>query len=273
MKKNILKLLLVVTLSSLLLVGCGNDSSDEAEDKVIKVGATPSPHAEILNYIATEVEEQGYTLEIVEFQDYVLPNTTVDEGELDANYFQHLPYLEDFNNNKNTKLASVGAIHYELLGIYVGVKTDIKGLEKGDKVGVPNDTTNEARALQLLQAEGVITLKDGVGLEATKIDIVENPYEIEIIELEAAIIPRSLPDLALAVINGNYAIDAGLTTGDAIAFESVDSEVAEEFANILVVKKGNENEEFAQVLYSALTSESARDFMEEEYKGAVLPAF
>jgi len=269
MKKSILTLVLVITLSA-LLVGCG---SGDSEEKVIKVGATPSPHAEILNYISEAVEEQGYTLEIVEFQEYILPNTSVDEGELDANFFQHQPYLTDFNEKNGTELISVGAVHYEPLGIYVGSKTEIAELEKGDKIGVPNDTTNEARALQLLQAEGVITLKDGVGLEATKIDIVENPYEIEIVELEAAIIPRSLPDLALAVINGNYAIDAGLTADDAIAFEAADSEAAEEFANILVVKTGNESEEFAQVLYSALTSESVREFIEEEYKGAVLPAF
>ena len=272
MKKNILTVLAVVALSALLLVGCGNESSEE-ESRVIKVGATPSPHGEILNYISDAVEEQGYTLEIVEFQDYILPNTSVDEGELDANFFQHLPYLTDFNEKNGTDLISVGAVHYEPLGIYVGSKTKIADLEKGDKVGVPNDTTNEARALQLLQAEGVIRLKDGVGLQATKIDIIDNPYDIEIVELEAAIIPRSLPDLALAVINGNYAIDAGLTSDDAIAFEAADSEAAEEFANILVVKSGNENEDYIKVLYSALTSESVKEFIQEEYKGAVLPAF
>jgi D-methionine transport system substrate-binding protein len=272
MKKNILVTTLVIVLSAILLVGCGGNTEEEAA-KVIKVGATPSPHAEILEAIRDDVEAAGYELEIIEFQDYILPNTSLESGELDANFFQHQPYLTDFNENNDTDLVSVGAVHYEPLGLYKGSKSAIADLEAGDKIAVPNDTTNEARALQLLQAEGIITLKDGVGLEATKIDIVENPYDIEIVELEAAVIPRSLPDLALAVINGNYALSADITSDDAIAYEAADSEAAEKFANVIAVKAGNEDSEKSKVLYEAITSEAVRAFIEDTYKGAVLPTF
>lgn len=272
MKKNILLTTLVIILSAILLVGCGSSSDDEA-NKVIKVGATPSPHAEILEAVRGEVEAAGYELEIVEFQDYILPNTSLDTGELDANFFQHQPYLTDFNDNNGTDLVSVGVVHYEPLGIYKGSKSSIADLKAGDKIAVPNDTTNEARALQLLQAEGIIKLKDGVGLEATKIDIIENPYDVEIVELEAAVIPRSLPDLALAVINGNYALSAELTSDDAIAYEAADSEAAEEFANVIAVKSENKDSEKSKVLYQAITSDTVKSFIKDKYKGSVLIAF
>ncbi|NLY81475.1 MAG: metal ABC transporter substrate-binding protein [Clostridiales bacterium] len=272
MKKNILVTTLVIILSAILLVGCGSSSDDEA-NKVIKVGATPSPHAEILEAVRGEVEAAGYELEIVEFQDYILPNTSLDTGELDANFFQHQPYLTDFNDNNGTDLVSVGVVHYEPLGIYKGSKSSIADLKAGDKIAVPNDTTNEARALQLLQAEGIIKLKDGVGLEATKIDIIENPYDVEIVELEAAVIPRSLPDLALAVINGNYALSAELTSDDAIAYEAADSEAAEEFANVIAVKSENKDSEKSKVLYQAITSDTVKSFIKDKYKGSVLIAF
>ncbi|MBK5253870.1 MAG: MetQ/NlpA family ABC transporter substrate-binding protein [Peptostreptococcaceae bacterium] len=273
MKKNILVTTLVIVLSAILLVGCGGSTAEDEASKVITVGATPSPHAEILEFIRDDVEAAGYELEIVEFQDYILPNTSLESGELDANFFQHQPYLTDFNENNGTDLVSIGAVHYEPLGLYKGSKSSVADLEAGDKIAVPNDTTNEARALQLLQAEGIITLKDGVGLEATKIDIVENPYDIEIVELEAAVIPRSLPDLALAVINGNYALSADISSDDAIAYEAADSEAAEEFANIIAVKAGNEDSEKSKVLYEAITSDKVKAFIKDTYKGAVLPAF
>lgn len=273
MKKNILVTTLVIILSAILLVGCGGSTADDEANKIIKVGATPSPHAEILEAIRGEVEAAGYELEIVEFQDYILPNTSLDTGELDANFFQHQPYLTDFNDNNGTDLVAVGVVHYEPLGIYKGSKSSIADLKAGDKIAVPNDTTNEARALQLLQAEGIIKLKDGVGLEATKIDIVENPYDVEIVELEAAVIPRSLPDLALAVINGNYALSAELTSDDAIAYEAADSEAAVEFANVIAVKAENEDSEKSKVLYQAITSDAVKAFIEDKYKGSVLIAF
>lgn len=263
-------------LAAALLVGCGSGASSDggdSADKVIKVGASPSPHAEIFNAVASEVEAQGYTLEVIEFEDYVKPNQALTDGDIDANYFQHKPYLDEYNSQNGTDLASAAVVHYEPLGIYKGTKSDLADLAEGDKVGVPNDTTNEARALQLLQAQGVITLKDGAGLTATKADIIDNPKNIEIVELEAAALPNSLPDLTFGIINGNYALGAGLKGSDTVATEAKDSEAANTYGNILAVRAGEENSEKTQVLVKALTSETAGKFIEGEYEGVVLPLF
>ncbi|SFE44144.1 D-methionine transport system substrate-binding protein [Peptostreptococcaceae bacterium pGA-8] len=266
-------LVLTLTLTAGLLAGCGDKKEGKTDDKVIKVGASPAPHSEILNAIKGEVEAEGYKLEIVEFQDYIQPNNALDKGDIDANYFQHKPYLDEFNKENGTKIVSAGAIHYEPLGLYKGSKKTVAELSKGDKIAVPNDTTNEARALLLLEANGVLKLKDGVGLTATKQDIVENPYDVEIVELEAAIIPRSLGDTALSVINGNYAISAGLTTSDAITFEASDSEAAKTYGNILAVKEGEEKSEKTKVLLKALKSAAAKKFIEDKYQGSVVALF
>ena len=273
MKKNLLKKIslgLVAVLSAVTLIGCGGSG---ASDKVIKVGASPSPHAEILEQVKAEVEAQGYALEIVEFNDYVIPNTSVDQGELDANFFQHKPYLDNFNENNGTKLVSVAAIHFEPLGIYSAKVTSVADIKEGALIGVPNDATNEARALLLLEANGLITLKNGVGVNATIYDIESNPLNLEIKEIEAAQLPLSLQDLDAAVINGNYAISGGLSMSDAIAVEESTSIAAETYANILVVKEGNENSEEIQVLINALKSDAVKEYIENEYAGAVVPVF
>ncbi len=273
MKKNILKKIslgLAAVLSAVTLIGCGGNG---AEDKVIKVGASPSPHAEILEQVKAEVEAQGYTLEIVEFNDYVIPNTAVNQGELDANFFQHKPYLDNFNVNNGTELVSVAAIHFEPLGIYSAKIKNVADIKEGALIGVPNDATNEARALLLLEANGLITLKEGIGVNATIYDIESNPLNLEIKEIEAAQLPLSLQDLDAAVINGNYAISGGLKIADAIALEESTSVAAETYANIVVVKAGNENSEKIQVLINALKSDAVKTYIEGEYAGAVVPVF
>lgn len=275
--KRLLVLAFIAVFAIGLLAGCGGNSdggdAEGSDDKVIVVGATPSPHAEILEAIRGEIEAEGYTLEIKEFTEYTEPNPAVTDGDLDANYFQHQPYLDDYNEQTGEDLVGVQKIHYEPLGIYKGKKSSIDELSDGDKVGVPNDTTNEARALQLLEAQGLITLKDGVGLEATKADIEDNPKNLDIVELDAATITTSLPDLELAVINGNYALSGGLTSDDAIAFEASDSEAAQTFGNVVAVRNGEENSEKTQVLLKALTSDTAKEFIESKYQGSVVPLF
>ena len=269
-KFSILAAVLVLALG--ILSACGGGSSAE-EDKTIKVAASPTPHAEILNSVADALAEEGWTLEVVEFDDYVQPNVATTDGDVDANYFQHIPYLDQYNAENGTELVAVGNVHYEAMGAYKGTKTSFDELADGDKIGVPNDVTNEARALQLLAANGVITLKDGVGLEATKLDIVDNPKNIEIVELEAATIPSALPDLAFGVINANYALGAGLTTDDSVAYEAADSEAAETYVNVIVVNKGNEESEKTQALVKALQTDAVKDFILNTYNGAVQPKF
>lgn len=250
-----------------------SSESSEAETAEITVGASPAPHAEILAAAKPLLEEKGYKLNIVEYTDYVQPNLALDTGELDANYFQHLPYLEQFNEEQGTKLESAGAIHYEPFGIYAGKVNSLDALEEGAVVAVPNDTTNEARALLLLEAQGLIKLKDGAGLDATRNDIEENPYNLEILEVEAAQIPLSLPDVDIAVINGNYAIDAGLKVSDALAVEASDSEAAKTYGNVVAVREGDEGSEKTKALLEALKSEEVKDFINENYDGAVVPLF
>ncbi len=266
--KKLIAVILGLTLA-LSLFGCAKKS----DEKVIKVGATPAPHAEILELVKDALAAEGWTLEIVEFNDYVLPNQSLEEGELDANYFQHVLYLNQFNDEYGTHLASAGGIHYEPFGIYAGKCGSLADLPDGAKIGVPNDATNEARALLLLEQEGLIKLKEGVGLDATKNDIVENPHGFEIVEIEAKLLPASLPDLDIAVINGNYAIDAGLKVSEALAIEAADGTATEYYQNVIAVKEGNENSEKIQALLKALRSDAVKEYIQKTYNGAVVPLF
>lgn len=280
--KNVVKIGLAAALACAtlgVLAGCGSNgsgdsaSSGSADDKVIKVGASPAPHAEILEQIKAQLADEGYTLEIQEFSDYVTPNTALSDGELDANYFQHITYLEDFNAERGTDLASAGGIHFEPLCVYPGKSASFDALADGAKIAVPNDATNEARALLLLQDEGLVKLKDGAGLTATKNDIAENPKNIEIIEAEAAALPRTLDDVDLAVINGNYAIGAGLDPSTAIASEETDSEAAEKYVNVVAVRSGEEGSEKIQALVKALQSDTVKQYIDATYNGAVVATF
>ena len=275
--KKFLTILGTAVLSAVLLAGCGGsgDSADggKGDAAVITVGASPAPHAEILEAVKPILAEKNIDLQIKEFNDYILPNTATESGEIDANYFQHGPYLEDFNNENGTHLVSVAAIHYEPFGLYAGKVAALDELGDGATIAVPNDGTNEARALMLLEAQGLITLKEDAGFTATKLDIVDNPKNINIQEMEAAQIARALADVDMAVINGNYAIEAGLKVSDAVAVEDKDSEAAQTYANVLVVKEGNENNEAVQALAEALQSDEIKKFMEDKYAGAVVPIF
>lgn len=246
----------------------------ELAGTTLKVAASPTPHAEILNVAKEVLAEQGIDLEVVEFSDYVQPNLVTESGEVDANYFQHTPYLDSFNEENGTHLVSVGAVHYEPFGIYPGKSDDLANIADGATIAVPNDTTNEARALLLLQQEGLIKLADGAGITATAKDIVENPKNLQIKELEAANIPNALKDVDIACINGNYAQAAGLSVEkDALAVEATDSLAAETYANVLVVKDGNQDSEKIQALAKALKSDAVRDFINKTYEGAVVPVF
>lgn len=275
MKKKILALALAGVLVVGALTGCGSSKSESSEkktdDKKITVAASATPHAEILEEAKTLLKDKGYELEVKVFDDYVQPNNVVESGEFDANYFQHVPYLEQFNEEKGTHLAVAGKIHYEPFGIYPGTKKDLKDIAKGDKIAVPNDTTNEARALLLLQDNGIIKLKDGAGIKATVNDIEENPNNIEIVELEAAQVPRVVNEVAYVVLNGNYALEANYTVKkDALAYEKSDSEAAKTYVNVIAVKEGNENSEKIKALVDVLKSDSIKKFIDEKYDGAVI---
>lgn len=247
------------------------EGAEGGELPKILVGASPSPHAEILKEAQKLMLDKGYNLEIKEYTDYVQPNNALEAGDLDANYFQHYPYLEQFNEQYGTKLVSAGTIHYEPFGIYAGKTADLSALADKAKVAVPNDVTNEARALLLLEAQGLLVLKEDAGLNATRNDIVENPKNLEIIEIEAAQIPRSLQDVDIAVINGNYAIAAGLKVSEALAVEASDSMAATTYGNVVAVREGDENTEGIKALVEVLKSEEIRKFMEEKYEKAVVP--
>lgn len=263
------------------LAGCGaqgtssDKSAGSSDDKTITVAATPSPHAEILNNaVKPLLEKEGYTLEVKEFTDYVQPNTVTEEGEVDANYFQHITYLNNFNEEKGTHLVSVADVHYEPFGLYPGKTKSLDALADGATVAVPNDATNEARALLLLQDAGLITLKDDAGINATTNDIVSNPKNLQLKEVEAATVPNIVADVDIACINGNYAQAAGLSVEkDALAVEATDSLAAETYANVLVVKDGNQDSEKIQALAKALKSDAVRDFINKTYEGAVVPVF
>ena len=248
--------------------------TSELAGTTLKVAASPTPHAEILNVAKDILAEQGITLEVVEFSDYVQPNLVTESGEVDANYFQHTPYLESFNEENGTHLVSVGAIHYEPFGIYPGKSNDLANIADGATIAVPNDTTNEARALQLLAAQGLITVRDGAGLTATVNDITDNPHNLQIEEIEAAQLPRTVQDVDFAVINGNYAMEAGFSVGkDALATEDASSEAAQTYANVLVVKEGNENNPAIQALLKALQSDEVKNYIDQTYDGAVVAIF
>ena len=242
------------------------------EKGTITVAASPTPHAEILAEAAKILAKEGWTLKVTEFEDYVQPNLVVDSGEIDANYFQHVPYLDNFNEEKGTQLVSVAGIHYEPFGIYPGTKSSLSDIADGDVIAVPNDTTNEARALLLLQDNGIIKLADGAGLTATVKDIVENPHNVKIQELEAAQVSRVKDEVAFVVLNGNYALEAGFSVAhDAVAYETSASTAAKTYVNVLVVKKGNENNEGIQALTKVLKSDEIKQFITDTYDGAVVP--
>ena len=269
MKKTIA---IILTLALVLsLAACGGAKKDE---KVITVAASPTPHAEILKVAAKVLEKDGWTLEIKEFTDYVQPNNVVEDGEIDANYFQHVPYLDTFNADNGTHLVSVAMIHYEPFGIYAGTKSQLSELAPGDKIAIPNDGSNRARALLLLEAQGIIKLKEGVGMDATDLDIETYFVDVEVVQMEAAQIANVRDSVALAVINGNYALQAGLNAGtDALAVEDAASISATTYANVLVVKEGNEDSEKIQALVKALQSQEVKDYINENYSGAVVPIF
>ena len=244
-----------------------------AEEKgTITIAASPTPHAEILEQAKPILEEQGWKLDVIEFEDYVQPNLVVDSGEIDANYFQHVPYLDNFNEEKGTDLVVAGQIHYEPFGIYPGTKASLDELEDGDTIAVPNDPTNEARALLLLQDNGVITLEEDAGLTATINQIVDNPKNVKIQELEAAQVARVKDEVAFVVLNGNYALDAGFSVAkDSIAYEQSDSEAAKTYVNVIAVKAGNEESEGIKALVDVLTSDEIKTYINDTYDGAVIP--
>lgn len=274
MKNRNAKRILAAGVAAVLAVGltaCGG-KENKADDKTITVAASPTPHAEILEAAKDLLKEKGYTLEIKEFDDYPQQNVVVDEGEFDANYFQHQPYLDNFNEEKGSDLVSAAKIHYEPLGIYPGASDDLENIKDGAKIAVPNDATNEARALLLLEENGIITLKEDAGLNATKKDVEENPHNIEIVELDAAQIARVVEELDFVILNGNYALDAGFNVQtDAIAKEEADSEAAQTYANIIAVKKENKDSEKIKALVEVLQSEEIGKFITDTYEGAVVP--
>ena len=291
-----MKKILALTLSAILclglLAGCGTESNTPATDPVseptsgatntpsgeletITVGATSTPHGEILEAVRGELESLGYDLEVVIFNDYVLPNASLADGDLDANYFQHGPFLETYNAENGTDLVNAAAIHYEPMGIYPGSKTSLDELAEGDTIAIPNDGSNETRALLLLQDNGYITLADGIDASsnATVLDIVDNPLNLNILEMAAENISNSLPDVAFGIINGNYALQAGLTGNDALASEDAESDAAQTYANIIACRNGDESSDKIQALITALTSETCREYIESTYNGAVVPIF
>ena len=274
MKKKVVALTLALTLAAGLVTGCGNAKKDDnkADSKTITVAASQTPHSEILAEAAKTLKKQGYDLKVTVFDDYVQPNEVVDSGDFDANYFQHVPYMEQFNKEKGTKLVDAGDIHYEPFGIYPGTKKSLDEIADGDEIAVPNDTTNEARALLLLQDNGLIKLKDGAGLTATVNDIAENPHNIKIVELEAAQVARVTGETAFVVLNGNYALQAGYSVKkDALAYEASDSEAAKTYVNVIAVKEGNENSDKIKALVDVLKSDEIKDYINETYDGAVVP--
>jgi D-methionine transport system substrate-binding protein len=266
--------------------GSGSASSDSTDGispdidysalkgTTITVAASPTPHAQILKVAGDILAAKGITLKVVEYTDYVQPCNVTESGEVDANYFAHVPYLDDFNKQNGTHLVSVGAIHYEPFGLYPGKTKAVADLKDGAQIAVPNDATNEARALLLLADQGLIKLKDGAGLTATKMDITDNPKNLDIVEMEAAQLPRTLSSVDMAVINGNYAVEAGLSVGkDAVATEDAKSEAAQTYANVVAVKEGNEKNPAVLALVAALQSEAVRTYINDTYDGAVVPSF
>lgn len=251
-----------------------SDSSSEAEKEVITVGATATPHAEILEQVKDQMADKGYDLEIKVFNDYVMPNTALNDGDLDANFFQHLPYLENFNEEHGMDLVSVGGVHFEPLGIYPGKVDSLDDISKGGEVSIPNDATNGARALLLLEEAGLIKLKDDADITATTKDIVENPKDLKIVELDASQIARAVQDVDVAVINANYALEADFNVEtDALLNEDKESKAAQTYANIIAVKSEDKDSEAIKALLEAVQSDEVRDYINDNYKGAVVPLF
>lgn len=291
MKKKLFATLLTSVLAVSAITGCSKDASnsepaentqnteDAAKEgdgdlEVITVAATAVPHAEILEseVVTSALAAKGYKVEVTVFEDYVQPNNVVDAGEFDANYFQHITYLNDFNEQNGTSLVNAGGIHYEPFGIYGGTKKSLDEIADGDTIAIPNDTTNEARALLLLEANELIKLEDGVGLTATVNNIAENPYNLKIVEVEAAQVPHQIDSVSYAVMNGNYAMEAGFTVAtDALAYESQDSEAAEKYVNVIAVKEGNESNPGIVALVEVLKSDEVKAWIEEQYEGSVVP--
>lgn len=285
-----MKKLLALTLALVLCLGlaaCGgtgtdtdtnadtsSDADTNGETITLTVGATPNPHAEILAQVKDDLAAEGIDLVVKEYSDYVVPNTAVEEGDLDANYFQHTPYMEKFNEENGTHLVSVGKIHYEPMGIYPGLTKTLEELPDGATIAVPNDATNEARALQLLAAQGLIELKEDAGLNATPNDITSNPKNLQFKELEAAMLPQTASEVDLSVINSNFAMEGGMNPAtDSLASEDADSEAAQTFANIIAVKEGHENDPAIQALVKALQSDKVKEYIEKTYSGAVVAVF
>ena len=289
MKKRVFALLLGSVLAAGAFTACSSTTSEpapaddqqqtegeapsqtEGETVSIKVGASPAPHAEILRQAQEALAAEGIDMEVIEFSDYVQPNTALESGELDANYFQHEPYLISFNEENGTNLVSMGNVHYEPMCIYAGKTTSLEEIPDGAKVSVPNDPTNEARALLLLEANGLLKINADAGINATKLDILENPHNLEIVEMEAAQLPRTLQDVDFAVINGNYAVASGLNMSDALAKEEKDSLGAKTYPNIIAVREGDESRPELQKLVEVLKSDEIKDFISEKYQGAVEP--
>ena len=263
--------------ASLLISGCGSSPNDTSSSSVgsskaemLKVAANPVPHAEILNQIKPLLAKEGVDLQIIEFTDYIQPNMALSSKEVDANFFANVPYQNNFNKDHGINFVSFAPVHIEPLAIYSQKIKDLKDLPNGAKVAIPSDPTNSARALLLLQSAGLVTLKDPTGLTNTPFDVTSNPKNIQITELEAAQIPRSIQDLDAAVINANYALPAGLNpTKDGLFVEKADSP----YANLLSVNPGDENKPAIQKLAKALQSPEVKKFIEEHYKGAIIPAF
>ena len=280
MKKKLLSLALATILTAGLVTGCGSSTSssdqsssqDNTQKKTITVAASQTPHSEILAEAAKILEKQGYGLKVTVFDDYVQPNNVVESGEFDANYMEHVPYMEQFNKENGTHIVNAGGIHYEPFGIYPGTKKKLDDLAEGDTIAIPNDTTNEARALLLLQDNGLLTLKDGAGLTATINDIKENPKKLKFQELEAAQVAKVKDEVAFVVLNGNYALEAGYSVSkDSIAYEKADSEAAKTYVNIIGVKEGNENSDGIKALVKVLKSDDIKKFINDKYDGAVIP--
>lgn len=273
--KKLLALVLALSLVG-VFTACQSDKTENTDgknDTTVTVAASSTPHAEILEVAKKTLQKDGYELVIKTMDDYVIPNTSTESGEVDANFFQHTPYLEQFNEENNTHLVSIAKIHYEPFGIYKGTSSSLKDIPDGAKIAVPNDATNEARALILLDANGLIKLKDNTNFTATKKDIAENPHNYDIVEVEAALVPKMLDDVAVGIINGNYALGANLNVNDALAKEDSASVAAQTYANVLVVKEGNENLEKIVALKKALLSDDVKNYINNTYNGAVLPIF
>lgn len=284
--KKILGLTLAFALAAAFVTGCSSEQTSQSsaastdteaaetasvEPTTIKIAASPTPHAEILKQAASILEGEGITLDILEVEDVITPNTGLVDGSVDANYFQHQPYLDDFNKENDTDLVSVGAVHYEPFGIYAGKCTDLSQLSDGAKIAVPNNTTNEARALLLLEQEGIIEVDDNAGIGATVNDITSNPKNVEIIEVDPGQIARSLPDVDLGIINGNFAFDAGLSANDALAVESDQGIAAQTYANIIVVRSEDAENPAILKLVEVLQSQEIQDYITNTYEGAVVP--